>query len=103
MSEDNIPQMEFISPAGIIAVESDLTILPEGKHEVAFLVEGETIKSPLTVRRELGRIEYTYKLGESLYRTIIFPDGRTYNSILEAGEMSPKEFQTKGTWRYTGR
>ena len=101
MSDDSI--MEFVTGEETIAINSDLTMLPEGNHKVDFVVEGQKISSPVVVSRELDNIKYTYELNGRVYHTMITPDGRIFTSAIMSGVMSPSEYQSKGQWRYMGR
>jgi len=99
---EDIPIMEFMDDRTTIAIHSDLTILPEGEHNVTFTVGGEAIETPLQVVRTLDKIDYIFAIGSVAYKTTIYPDGRTYNSVLDSSNTDfPQEYQTKGTWRYT--
>ena len=103
MSKD-VPQMEFISPESSVTIQEDITMLPDGDHTVSFNTESGVTKTPVTVTRDLDKIEIEYTLGNRTYRSTLYPDGRTYSSILIHGDKesmsNPYEIQDKGMWRF---
>ena len=103
------PVMEFMSLAEDAneptSIGSDLTMLPNGNHEVSFQVGDVETKSDVTIKRELDKINISFTLGEKTYTSVLHSDGRVYSSILIQREApySPYEIQERGMWRFLSR
>jgi hypothetical protein len=101
---DNTPEMELISADGNITIQEDITMFSEGEHTASFNTEQGVVKAPMTVKRDLLSMQVEYTLGNKTYRSILYPDGRVYNTIMVHGDdesmSNPYEIQDKGLWRY---
>jgi hypothetical protein len=103
------PVMEFMSLAEDVkestSVGSDLTMLPNGKHEVSFQVGDVETKTNVTIQRELDKINISFTLGEKTYTSVLHADGRVYSSILIRREapFPPYEIQEQSMWRFLSR
>jgi hypothetical protein len=100
---DNTPEMELISADGNITIQEDITMFTDGEHTASFNTEQGVVKAPVTVKRDLLSMRVEYTLDNKTYRSILYPDGRVFNSILIHGDdtKNPHEIQDKGMWRYT--
>tara|TARA_A100001388_G_C28734084_1_gene483152 strand:- start:443 stop:757 length:315 start_codon:yes stop_codon:yes gene_type:complete len=101
MSEIN--PIEMIDSDRSISIDKDLTILPDGIHDINITDAEDNFKSKVEIKRELEKITASYSIGKDQYSSVMFPDGRVYNTVkVDRGEgLPPAVFQSKATWRYT--